>query len=241
VPLSLPPDLRRLLPAARWEQVAAEQEVQTWQSQKYTVKVQPHGAALGLQAEGARLRWLAGRLPAPQMVGYATDDQCEYLATTRLPGLPMNHPDALLHARRGAALLARALRELHALPIRECPFTLTLAVRLRLAREYAQRGAVDMSTLAELVRARPEHEDLVVTHGAAHLRNVLVAGDYAEGLTGLGRLGIADRHVNLALSLGELRTLDGGEALAQSFLETYGPERVDAGRLAYYGALGALF
>ncbi len=251
--LNLPPELRRVLPAARWQDVSGESGARVWQSQKYVVKVQPLGRLESLRTEQTKLRWLAGRLPAPRVIGYATDEASEYLATARLPGLPMHHPDALLHARRNADLLARALRELHALPIRECPFNQSLAVRLRQARERVELGLVDETDfdterlgqsaehiLRHLVKSRPTTEDLVIAHGDACLPNFLVSGEVVEGLIDVGRLGIADRHQDLALAQRSLRR-NAGEEVAEHFLDTYGRQWVDPARLEYYQILDELF
>ena len=249
----LPPELRRVLPAARWQDVSGESGAMTWQSRNYVVKVQPHGRLESLRTEQAKLRWLTGRVPVPRVVGYATDEASEYLATTRLPGVPMHHPDALLHARRNAELLARALRELHRLPIRECPFNASLAVKLRQARELVERGLVNEAdfdaerlgqsapqVLRQLLKSRPAAEDLVVTHGDACLPNVLVSGEYVEGFVDVGRSGIADRHQDLALACRSLRR-NAGEAMAEHFLDTYGRDLVDSAKLAYYQVLDELF
>lgn len=251
--LNLPPELRRVLPAARWEDVSGDSGARVWRSQKFVVKVQPLGRFESLRTEQAKLRWLAGRVPVPRVVGHATDAESEYLATTRLPGLPMHHPDALLHARRNAELLARALRELHALPIRDCPFNASLAVKLRQARERVEGGLVDEAdfdterlgqsaeqVLRALLKSRPAAEDLVVTHGDACLPNILVSGDYVEGFVDVGRLGIADRHQDLALARRSLRR-NAGEAVAEHFLHTYGLSLVDPAKLEYYQALDELF
>ncbi len=255
--LSLPPELRRVLPAVRWEDVSGESGARVWQSLNYVVKVQrleqvAAGPLESLRSEQLKLRWLAGRLPTARVVGYASDAESEYLALTRLPGLPMHHPDALLHARRNANLLARALRELHALPIRDCPFNLSLAVKLRQARERVERGWVDelafdepsrgrsaAQLLTRLVAERPA-EDLVVAHGDACLPNVLVSGEYVEGFVDVGRLGIADRHTDLALACRSLRRNAGDEA-AEHFLDTYGRQWFEPAKLSYYEALDELF
>lgn len=251
--LSLPTELKRVLPAARWEDVSGDSGAQVWRSQKFVVKVQGLGRLESLRTEQAKLRWLTGRVPVPRVVGYATDAECEYLATTRLPGLPMHHPDALLHARRNAELLARALRELHALPVRECPFSASLAVKLRQARELVELGLVDETDfdaerlgqsaeqiLRQLLKSRPGTEDLVVTHGDACLPNILVSGEYVEGFVDVGRLGIADRHQDLALARRSLRR-NADEDTAEHFLETYGRSLIDAAKLEYYQMLDELF
>ena len=253
MPLTLPPELRKILPAARWEDVSGESGARVWRSQKYIVKVQALGRLESLRTEQTKLRWLVGRIPVPYVIAYATDEASEYLVTARLPGLPLHHPDALLHARRNAALLARVLRELHALPIRECPFNESLAVKLRQARERVQLGLVieadfdegrlgqsAAQLLAQLVRTRPASEDLVVAHGDACLPNFLVAGEYIEGVLDVGRLGIADRHIDLVCALYSLRR-NAHEDAAEYFLNTYGREFVDPVKLEYYQLLSGLF
>ena len=263
-----PPELRTILPAARWEDVSGESGAQVWRSQKYIVKVQALGRLESLRTEQTKLRWLAGRVPVPRVIAYATDEASEYLVTARLPGVALHHPDALLHARRNAALLARALRQLHALPIRECPFNESLAVKLRWARERVQLGLVDEAdfdaerlgqsaaqVLVKLVRTRPASEDLVIAHGDACLPNFLVSGEYIEGVLDVGRLGIADRHQDLALACRSLRRNEDDDVvehgldqhgldqygLDQHFLDTYGRELVDPAKLEYYQTLDELF
>lgn len=254
--LLLPEPLRRVLPAARWEAVTDGQSgAAVWRSQKYVVKVQARGSLpiSTLLQERERLRWLRGRVPVPAVAGYEVTATHEYLAMTRLPGIPMSHPDATLHPERVTDLLARALRELHALPVRECPFNMSLPVTLRLARERVQAGAVDESdfdaerqgrsaaeVFNELVRTRPETEDIVVTHGDPCLPNVILNGEYVEGFVDVGRAGLADRHADLALAWRSLRHNLGPEH-AERFLDIYGRAWVDERKLAYYRLLDELF
>ncbi|WP_034386205.1 APH(3') family aminoglycoside O-phosphotransferase [Deinococcus sp. YIM 77859] len=252
----LPESLRRVLPAARWEAVTTGRSgAEVWRSQRYVVKVQARGGlpVSTLLQERERLRWLWRRVPVPAVVGYEVTPTHEYLALSRLPGIPMSHPDAALHPERVTDLLARALRELHALPVRECPFNMSLPVTLRLARERVQAGVVDESDfdeerqgrsaaelLSELIRTRPETEDIVVTHGDACLPNVLLNGEYVEGFVDVGRAGLADRHADLALAWRSLRHNLGPEH-AERFLDLYGRALVDERKLAYYRLLDELF
>lgn len=251
----LPPSLRRVLPAARWEEVTVGQGgAQVWRSTRHILKVQAREvSATSLREERERLRWLAARLPAPQVVAYEESATHEFLAMTRLRGIDLSHPDALLHPQRVVSLLARALRELHALPVRDCPFNMTLNTTLRLARERVEAGQVDetdfdeerqgrsaTSVFNELVRTRPAQEDLVVTHGDPCLPNFILDGELLEGMIDVGRLGIADRHADLALTYRSLgHNLN--EEYAEAFLDLYGRELVDPQKLAYYQLLDELF
>lgn len=253
--LQLPEPLRRVLPAARWDEVTiGKSSSGVYRSTRHVLKVKRTPEPFDtLFAEKEKLRWLDGRVPVPTVVAYHKDASGEYLAVTRLPGIDMSHADAKLHPRRNAELLARALRELHALPIRDCPFDASLRVKLREARERVLAGFVNEDDfdderqgrraddlLRELLETRPEREDLVVTHGDACVENVLVSGEFVEGFVDVGRAGIADRHADLALAA---RSLAGeyGPEIAEFFLDTYGRSLVDASKLAYYRLLDELF
>ncbi|CAM3908112.1 APH(3') family aminoglycoside O-phosphotransferase [Deinococcus frigens] len=255
--LTLPSPLRRVLPAARWERVTVgESGAGMWKSQRFVVKVQVRGGLQfpsTLQQERERLRYLSGRVPVPRVVGYEVEGGLEYLALTRVPGLDASHSDVLFHSDRLVNLLARALRELHALPLRECPFNMSLSVALARARARVAAGVVDesdfdgerqgctaVSVFNELARTRPAREDLVITHGDACLPNFIVNGEFIDGLIDVGRAGIADRHADLALTHRSLiRNLNADSA--EHFLDLYGREFVDPQKLAYYRLLDELF
>jgi len=251
----LPEGLRRVLPVARWERVAdGRSGARVWRSSRFVLKVGGRETSeRPLQAETLRLRWLKGRVPVPEVVGYEVTPQAEYLAMSRLPGVPLHHPDALVHPQRVTELLARALRELHALPVRDCPFTATLTATLRQARERLEAGRVDEADFdearrgrpaadvwRELLHTRPAREDLVVAHGDPCLPNLLLDGEYLSGFVDVGRLGLADRHADLALAFRDLGSTLGPQ-MANHFLDIYGRGLVDEGKLAYYALLDELF
>lgn len=244
--LELPEGLRRVLPAARWERIETNlSTLQVWNSQRYQVKVRDLSDIDGqsLQQERERLRWLVGRIPLPELVGHEVTDTHEYLATTRLRGISLDHPDALLHAERLINLLARALREIHALPIRECPFDLSLRRQLALARHGIQTQAIQLENAValfnELARQRPSTEDVVVTHGQAVLSSFVIHGEWLEGVLNVGSLGIADRHVDLTCAYQSI-SKHLNKALAEQFLDAYGRELVQPEHLVYYEKLGKL-
>ena len=258
----LPATFRAVLPAARWEEIkTGHSGAQVWRSTRHIIKIQPRQGAQGvqgvqgvsLQQERERLRWLQGRIPAPQVTAYDTTETHEFLAMTRFPGIDLAHSDALLHPERVVNLLARALRELHALPLRDCPFNMTLNVTLHHARERIQAGLVDetdfdeerqgrtaTSIFNELLKTRPNREDLVVTHGDPCLPNFIVNGELLEGTIDVGRLGIADRHADLALAYRSTRhNLD--EHHAEQLLDQYGREKIDLEKIQYYMLLDELW
>lgn len=180
-----------------------------------------------------------------------------------VPGAPVSdlRDDA---AARAADSLADFLAELHEVPTDACPFDRWLAVTVPLARLRTDAGEVDEDdfdderaghsaeqVLAELLERRgraaeSEPDDLVVCHGDACLPNFLADPDsgHVIGIVDVGRLSVADRHLDLALatrSLGavELNPAYGPDAAA-AFLARY-PKVADPYRLDFYRLLDEFF
>jgi kanamycin kinase/streptomycin 3"-kinase/aminoglycoside 3'-phosphotransferase-2 len=199
-----------------------------------------------LDDERERLLWLATTgVPAPEVLDWEDDGETATLVTAALPGVPLSElpsstaPDAV-------KALGAFLRRLHALDREGCPFDRWLAVTVPLARVIVDHGWVDEddfdeeragqsanALLEQLMERRPRAEelevgDLVVCHGDACLPNVLVDPDNLEvtGIVDVGRLGIADRHLDLALAARSLSDT--------SLSPSYGPDAADA-MLAAYG------
>jgi aminoglycoside 3'-phosphotransferase-2 len=217
----------------------------------------------GLDAEAARLRWLATTPLADRVatvVSHGIDDEdgLEHLVTTAVAGHDaaglaeeLEDDDTTGHealARRCGA----ALRQLHdALDPATCPFDRTLDARLDAAARRVAEGGVDAadfepeyadrtpSQLLELLGAtRPDGEDLVVTHGDWCYPNVLFDGNGAWTMVDLADLGVACRWYDLGIGARSTSHNLGDEAIP-SFFEGYGIDP-DDGRGRYYLLLDEL-
>jgi aminoglycoside phosphotransferase len=75
-------------------------------------------------AEAARLEWLAGHLPVPEVRRFVGTPGDAYLVTTAVPGRSAYHCLLEEPTRRSeiVAALAAFLRRVHALPLANCPF-----------------------------------------------------------------------------------------------------------------------
>jgi streptomycin 3"-kinase len=173
-----------------------------------------------LAAERDRVAWLAGRpIPGPAVLGWDERVSVACMVTAAVPGIGADRlsPEDLLRAWPG---IGRALRRLHDLPVVACPFREhDLRARMALARDVVARGAVNPDFLPAIDRGRDpavilaelehdvsrmaalEAEDLVVGHGDPCLPNIMVDPETlaVTGFIDLGRLGVADRHADLAL------------------------------------------
>ncbi|MEM9457110.1 MAG: APH(3') family aminoglycoside O-phosphotransferase [Myxococcota bacterium] len=208
-----------------------------------------------LRAEIQCLRWLQGQVAVPELLGWSDDQrdgQWVWMVTSVLAGTVAC---GSLHRREPARTIVRvaeALRQFHALPRDECPFDARLGQVLAVARLRVARGWVDESdfdqerqgwtateVLAEVERTVPVGEDLVVTHGDPCLPNVLFDGPRLGGWIDLGRLGVGDRHRDLAL-VARSADYNLGARWGQRLLEAYGGA-IDEERLAFYRMLDELW
>ncbi|SDN31820.1 APH(3') family aminoglycoside O-phosphotransferase [Allokutzneria albata] len=203
--------------------------------------------------EAERLRWLRAQgLPAPEVVELGGDDRASWMVTTAVPGKSLAElgGDEMLWTAGQITALAEIARALHALPVADCPFDRTLDVVVPQARSNAEAGLVDetdfdqhrlgrtaLDLIKEVEATRPDREDLVVCHGDLCTPNVLLDPDTltVTGLIDVGRLGIADRYNDLALTARSL-----GPANAGMFFEAYG-EVPDPERLEFYRLLDEFF
>ncbi|MBB2675136.1 APH(3')-II family aminoglycoside O-phosphotransferase [Rhizobium sophoriradicis] len=217
------------------------------------LKVEAAGPFGELADEAARLSWLkAAGLPCPDVIARESDGKRNWLLIGALPGTDLASASALTPLTR-VELLAAALSALHDLPIASCPFDHRLEKRLSVAKARMQAGIVDeedfdaarlgksaAALFADLMRLRPGNEDLVVTHGDACLPNFVASDGQFSGYIDCSRLGVADRHQDLALACRSIAS-NFGVALIQPFLDRYGLPAPDPEKLHYFQLLDEFF
>lgn len=202
-----------------------------------------------LARECARLRWLRGRVPVPEVAVFTEDAGHAWLLTTTLPGMSIADAAGRMRAEDLVETLAAALRTLHAVDMSQCPFDETLPVRLERARRRMERGLVDETdfdarrlgrTAAdlfdELVATIPPDDDRVLTHGDYSLPNIIIAGGVLSGFVDVAACGRSDRWVDIALAMRSIEFNLGAHAVTP-FLEAYGIERADRRKADFYQLL----
>lgn len=172
--------------------------------------------------ERDRLRWLGEHLEVPEIKAFA--DGWLVLADVGAPSL------ATVDPVRAGTVMGAVLRSLHALPTASCPYDARIPVVLEKARRNVEAGLVDRDDfdddnlgvtpeelLERLVATAPGTEDLVVVHGDFCPPNVLLRADGSTVLIDVSRLGVSDRHRDIALAYREL-----DEEAVDAFDRAYG-------------------
>jgi aminoglycoside phosphotransferase len=218
-----------------------------------------------LRLERDKIEWLATTsIPGPRLVDWMVSEAGAALVISTVRGIPACDIPRQLVAR-AAASMACLLADLHALPIEGCPFVRRLDRTVAAAADAVRRGAVDITDfdydrlgrtaedlLAELIDLQPraaelERDDLVVCHGDPCLPNLLIDPETGDrtGLIDLGRLGVADRYLDLALTVRSMSALEMNDQYdardAATFLNRYGISEPDPWRLDFYRLLDEFF
>ncbi|HHF1197027.1 aminoglycoside 3'-phosphotransferase [Pseudomonas aeruginosa] len=205
-----------------------------------------------IRDENERLSWLGKRAPVPSIIAYISNSDGAFLLSQALPGC--NALDAAAtNPASIVAEMARALRNLHSLPPRDCPFNQCLDVRIRLAQsrmnaglvdegdfDEIRKGATSRDLFAQLLTETPTTENLVVTHGDACPENFIIFNGKLVGFIDCGRLGLADKYQDLALASRNIESAL-GRHYSDLFLSQYGEPNPDLNKLKYYRLLDEFF
>ncbi|PRH88986.1 APH(3'') family aminoglycoside O-phosphotransferase [Labrys okinawensis] len=227
-------------------------------------KISQDRGALALEGERRPIEWLSRfDLGSPQMLDWRIGEEGACLITSAVPGVPASDLDGRQLLQAWPSIAAR-IGALHALAAEDCPFERGLSTMLARAADVVSRGAVNPDFLrpeqqetdpADLLlaleaerekRLAEEAGDRVVCHGDACMPNFMVdpATLRCTGMIDLGRLGTADRYVDLALMLANAGESWSGPDQAQaafaSLFEVLGLERPDRERLDFYLSLDPL-
>ncbi|GAA1814275.1 MULTISPECIES: aminoglycoside 3'-phosphotransferase [Brevibacterium] len=149
----------------------------------------PSSEDLALEAE--KLEWLTARHPVPRVIDYVRRSDAEFLITEAIPGANAVAAENTARANTAIAAIGEGLRRLHDLPVDDCPWTWSVADRLRAAT----------TERASTLSPTPEIDRLVVCHGDPCAPNTLLdaAGRFV-GHVDMQRLGVADRWADLAVA-----------------------------------------
>lgn len=186
------------------------------------LKWNPPATGVDLERERIRLDWLAGRHPAPAVIGHGRDGEAQWLLTGALPG--GSAVGDAWRARRSEAIaaIATGLRALHAIDIGDFPAAW-------MSEAWVGRAPASIGP-------RPPVDGPVLVHGDACAPNTLIDADGRwTGNVDFGDLGVGDRWADLAVASMSL-DWNFGAGHQDELFDAYGIAP-DAERIRYYRAL----
>ena len=185
----------------------------------YVLKVRPAGGRDTMDTQV--LRWLAGKLPVPEVAAHEVQDGLDWLLMTRIKGQMLCDPQVMGKPTLLMDCMAEALHMLWSVPVKDCPFTRPVKDHLDHAEKAIRAGMFDPSDCepetfgpggfrgpAELLnwlRTHQPEEDNALTHGDFCLPNLFTDGKRFIGFIDLGYAGICDRWMDLALGWRSLK------------------------------------
>lgn len=193
---------------------------QTWRLGDRYLKWSPRSIGIDLDREAGRMRWLAGRFPAPRVIDSGEDADAQWILTASLPGESAVTAHWRADPERAVPAIARGLRGLHALPLDDVP----------------PGWESWVTRTPPTLGPRPALDDPVLVHGDACSPNTLLdpLGHFA-GIVDVGDLAVGDRWADLAVASMSL-AWNYGPGWDALLYETYGIER-DPERIRWYRAL----
>ncbi|MDQ1698406.1 MAG: streptomycin 3''-kinase [Frankiaceae bacterium] len=216
-----------------------------------------------LERERDRIDWArAHGVPTAEVLDWSAGADGADLVTSRIEGVSADRLSATSLSNAWPSIV-ETVRRLHALPVDKCPFTHNLRDLFAMAEDVVRRGAVNPPFLPIEIRQAPpaeilarlaaelEHRlaqeavDTVVCHGDLCLANIIIDPETGSvsGLIDLGRLGRADRYVDIALLLSNSRGTWSDEGQARDadaiFADGYGVT-LDHDRQRFYRHLDPL-
>lgn len=258
-PVNIPESISEMVTGYLWSEVSIGKSsakvfcLQQPRRLTYFLKIAHKLPGRDLLDEREVLNWLSDKLPVPEVICFDEDDDRDYLLISGLPGTDAGALTGDVDKAGLVKLFARGLRQIHQIPVENCPFDRTLDVDLKIAEfnvkndlvedgdfDDSRQGISAEALYDKLVRKRPESEDLVFTHGDYCPPNIIILGADISGFIDLHRAGIADRYKDLALAVRNIKRYSGPD-LEPYFFSEYGILNPDGEKIEYYRLLDEFF
>lgn len=215
-----PPELNRILGDAFYKMdTIGLSDSQVLLFENKVLKIQPDSPES--KADHAMMTWLSDKLPVPECLYHTVENGMDFLLMTKVRGVMACDESNMQHPERLVQALAVILKLLWQVDISDCPVTWSPENKLSLARTAVERGTVDLNNvepdtfgpggfenprqlLTWLESHKPEM-DPVLSHGDFCFPNIFLEDWKLSGLIDLGRSGIADRWMDIAICYRSLR------------------------------------
>lgn len=209
-----------------------------------------------LLLEVDKFRWVNGFFPVANVLHSGSNSYMSWMVTEEVPGASVKY--RLSHASvderdRIITTYASALSSLHQsnhdmpLTYRADPFELLRMARCRidnrvfnLERFASANGGRDPDRLWHiLMETIPSCSNQTLVHGDYSTNNVIIDEDGSVALIDVGRSGLGDPHIDVAVACACLREF--GHDAPQKFIRAYGERSWKADTLAWFEEMARLF
>ena len=219
---------------------------EVWMSENAVLKI---GTDIKNSLETVKmLRWLAGRLPVPEVIAHTVEGGKSFLLMTRIKGRMSCEKYFLEHPAELLERMAEGLWMFWDTDITGCPRIRDAEAELDDLRPRLEKGLIgDPALFRRLENSKPPC-DPVLSHGDFCLPNVFIDGGHISGFVDLGDSGIADRYRDIALCWQSLKSNSDGTFGGKVYPD-FDPDALfsalgitpDREKLNYYLQLGELF
>ena len=256
---NLPESLSQMITSYVWNQITAgKSPAQVYCLKRnhhptYYLKIAHKLPRRDLLQENNVLRWLRNKLPVPEVICFAEDDNRDYLLLSEIPGANAASLTDGVDKADLVKLIAQGLRMIHGTSIDGCPFDRSLTVEIKIAEDNVKNSLLDdgdfddarlglsaKTLYEELILNKPKKEDLVFTHGDYCLPNIIILGNSISGFVDLHRAGVSDRYKDIALAVRSINS-NLGSGFEPDFLNEYGLPEPDSEKIEYYMLLDEFF
>lgn len=226
------------------------------------LKIQPHTEQS--VNEVSFMRYLKGKILAPEVIEYETQNGMDYLLMSKLEGEMLTADKFLSNQALLFKKVQEVLHTLWRLPTQNCPCDMTLERKLRFAQFNVEQNKVDLNCvnpkllgvngrfktpealLRWLVENKPS-EELTISHGDFCLPNI-IACENGVGIIDFPYGGVADKYCDLALFYRSVKSNLAGEYGGKTYgeldekllFDTLGIA-VNFDKIEYYVLLDELF
>lgn len=226
------------------------------------LKIQPDSTEA--RNEIAMLKWLEDKLSVPKVLYYTVEQETGYLLMSYVHGKMSCEKEYLMQPQLLAKVLADGLKALWSVDISDCPVRSGIDEKLEMARRAVDNHEVDIEdaepgTFGEggfqnpqellrwLEKNRPTEEP-VLSHGDYCLPNILVKENKLSAFIDMGRSGVADKWLDIAICYRSLKHNYDGTYTGEAY-EGFQPELLfeelglepDWEKINYYILLDELF
>lgn len=167
------------------------------------------------------MKWLENRVVVPKIIEFIRENNKNYLLMTKIEGKMACDKSLLEDIDKLIKLLAKALKELWKIDIKNCGFDQSIPVKLEHIEYNLKNNLVDEQDfdydILKLYNLNNKHEvyqwlkenrpteELIFTHGDFCFPNLLFKNNKLSGFIDLGRAGLSDKWNDLSLCIRSLR------------------------------------